>query len=154
MGIDGLVKRRRRVYSVWESDLRTALRQARSAASERREVCGVLLDVGPCLRLVQTKNVSRHEGTFSISGADLRRIDRHAVALGHEVVGIYHSHILASAVPGPADLEHAPPRSLMLILQALDRTASMYWVTQKRAQSQRFKTVRSGVEGSLEEGRP
>lgn len=76
-----------RTVAVWEADLRARLREARRRADDQIEVCGLIVDVGPCVRLCPTQNVSRRKGSFQIGARSGRSIDRAAATISADVVG-------------------------------------------------------------------
>lgn len=134
--------RRRNLYAIWEPDLRTRLREARRCAPELIEVCGLIVDVGPCLRLSPTRNVSRRRGSYVACSPDAGRIVRGADAIGGEVIGSYHSHPLGDPEPSRGDIDGTINRSLMLILQGFRRSARLWWIQDGRERRVQYETVR------------
>lgn len=88
------------------------------------EVCGGLLGrrdgsghslVSAALPVINTRSTERRR-RYLIRGADVLWLERCASDLGLEVVGYYHSHPDAPAVPSEVDREHAWPWYVYLIV--------------------------------------
>jgi len=92
-----------------------ALRAGR-AAKKHREICGLVVDHGAVIRLVETRNKSRRAGSFWIHGGDWKALEKAATLLGSRVIGTFHSHIVSPPVPGPGDIRGAIDGHVMLIL--------------------------------------
>jgi len=105
------------------------------------EVCGLILDNGLFLELVQTKNKSRHGGGFSFYFSEVRAIRKLAGLCAHEIVGTFHSHPAGLPEPGPGDLRNAVDDSLMLIFDVLGRSARLWHVKDQRARHARFSLI-------------
>lgn len=116
--------------------LRKAQRSARR--SPGREICGLIVDTGHHLALVELHNVSRRAGGFVFSGPDVRRIVAAARVLGQEVVGTFHSHPVGLATPGQSDIENAVDDSLMFILDCLGRESRLWKIKRGKARNVRF----------------
>jgi proteasome lid subunit RPN8/RPN11 len=98
------------------------------------EACGGLLgrEVGEgelgiltALPLPNTQATERR-CRYLIEAADVLSLERHAGALELDVVGFYHSHPDAPAVPSDIDREHAWPRYVYLIV-GVSRHACASW---------------------------
>lgn len=92
-------------------ELRTNLfERARSAAP--REACGLLLgrrtpDGIELESLAELPNRARTADAFELEPLDVLAAERAALASGREVVGAWHSHVDAPAVPSVRDLAGA-----------------------------------------------
>ncbi|NTV45130.1 MAG: M67 family metallopeptidase [Chlorobiales bacterium] len=88
-------------------------------------------EVAPCQNVLSW---NRQEG-FEISTYEYRDIENEARNLGYQIIGAYHSHTNADAVPSNHDLEHAPQNHSVLIVsvrhQSILQTRS--WVRGGRA---------------------
>ncbi|HEY5741519.1 MAG TPA: Mov34/MPN/PAD-1 family protein [Terrimicrobiaceae bacterium] len=109
--------------------LREACRAHRAVPGT--EICGLIVDTGFYLSLVETRNISRRVGAFVLSVSDTRRIVAAVRTLKQEVVGTFHSHPLALAIPGRSDIANAVDDSLMLIFDCIARCGRL-WRNQER----------------------
>ena len=91
-----------------------------------REVCGLLLDNGSFLELIQVRNKTKRAGGFSFYVAEIRAICKKASLHGCEIVGTFHSHPVGLPEPGPADLFHAEDDELMLLFDVIGRAARLW----------------------------
>lgn len=98
------------------------------------EACGGLLgrEAGESgLRILAALPVMNAQATergrrYLIEAADVLSLERHASALGLEVIGFYHSHPDAPARPSDTDREHAWPSYVYLIVSASRRTCASW----------------------------
>lgn len=105
------------------SELRDEL-LARARESAPREACGLLLgrrtpEAFEIEALAELRNVALTATAFELEPSDVLEIERAALASGREVVGAWHSHVLAAAEPSARDLAH-PPYALALIVSLRD----------------------------------
>ncbi|MGH7544188.1 MAG: M67 family metallopeptidase [Gemmatimonadota bacterium] len=99
--------------------------RAHAEAGYPDEVCGFLLgsmeasarsfDVRE-IRPAMNRRASRASRRYRIDPAEYRAAEREAEEKGLELVGIYHSHPDAPAVPSRYDREHAWPNSAYVIV--------------------------------------
>jgi proteasome lid subunit RPN8/RPN11 len=91
-------------------------RHAESAPGE--ECCGLMLGtfgengtkvVADLLPIDNAREADARHNRFLIGPLDMVRGERHARRAGLDIVGIYHSHPNAPAVPSQFDLDHAWP---------------------------------------------
>lgn len=117
------------------------LREARRAhrAVPGAEICGLIVDTGFHLSLVQARNASRRSGSFVFARPDVRRIVAAVEVLGQEVVGTFHSHPVASARPGQSDIANAVDNSLMLIFDCAGCSARLWRIRSGRAREVGFR---------------
>lgn len=92
------------------SELRDEL-LARAKESAPREACGLLLgrrtpQAIEIEALAELRNVSPTATAFELAPVDVLAIERAALASGREVVGAWHSHVFAAALPSERDLAH------------------------------------------------
>ncbi len=125
-----------------KSEFSRFLREARRAHQEcpGTEICGLIVDAGSHLSLVQTRNVSRRPGIFLFSRPDVRRVVADAKISGQEVVGTFHSHPAAPAIPGVSDISNAVDDSLMLIFDCTARRGRLWSIKSGRARELDFTT--------------
>jgi proteasome lid subunit RPN8/RPN11 len=106
---------------------------AKRAARRSREVCGLLVDHGTHVRMVQTRNKSRRPGSFWIHGGDWRKIENAAVVLGSRLIGTFHSHIVSPPVPGKGDIRGAINGQTMVIFDGLTGDLRAWRIRRNRA---------------------
>ena len=81
------------------------------------ECCGLMLGtfvegvktVADLLPIENAREDAARHNRFLIGPMEMLRGERHARSLGLDIVGIYHSHPNAPAVPSQFDLDHAWP---------------------------------------------
>lgn len=93
-----------------------------------REVCGLLVDNGRFLELVQVRNKCRTGGGFAFYVGEVRAIKKMVAARGHEIVGTFHSHPIGVATPGRSDIHHAVDDSVMLICDVTGREWALWHI--------------------------
>ena len=99
-------------------NVRAIAARARRLAKNLGEVCGLLVDHGGLVTLVETRNKSTRPLSFWIHPADWKAIERAAVRLGSRVVGTFHSHMASDPAPGAGDIRGAVHGHAMVILDA------------------------------------
>jgi proteasome lid subunit RPN8/RPN11 len=99
------------------SELEQTLRQ-HAERSAPNECVGALLGHGEVVvEVLELTNESPTPRTaFELSAREYLRAERHAEARGLEVLGFYHSHVDAPAVPSSRDLEHAASFARLIIV--------------------------------------
>jgi proteasome lid subunit RPN8/RPN11 len=108
-----------------------------AAADGGKEICGLLVDNGYFIELIQTKNKRKRGGGFAFYSQEVRSIEVAAEKLGRRIIGTFHSHPLSTAIPGESDLANAVDDSLMLIIEVEDKKAGLWHIkdqTNKEAQ--------------------
>jgi proteasome lid subunit RPN8/RPN11 len=92
------------------------------------ECCGLLIGtfgdegertVTDLLPISNARESAARHNRFLIEPLDMLRGERHARALGRDVVGIYHSHPNSPAVPSQFDLDHAWPVYSYIIVSVM-----------------------------------
>lgn len=117
------------ILRVRPTDLQAIRRHGEAAFPH--ECCGLLLGTyNPNQKVVHEiqpleneREDSRHN-RFLITPETILRSDRTARARGLDVVGFYHSHPNAPAVPSEFDREHAWPTYSYIIVSISDGTAA------------------------------
>ena len=100
------------------SNAHLAAISSHAEADPAEECCGLLLgtfadDGGKIVRellpIDNAREADARRNRFLIGPAEMLQGERHARSLGLDIVGIYHSHPTAPAVPSQFDLDHAWP---------------------------------------------
>ncbi len=113
----------------------------RVAINSEREICGLLIDNGIFIDLVEVVNISKTPGSFQLSSRDASVKIRGAAALGYQVVGTFHSHPYWLAIPGESDIKGAENNSLMLILDCLGKRARLWRIKNRKKVELRFSLL-------------
>jgi len=123
-----------------------SLHAAIRAHAERiypEECCGALIGPtrGSITHTLELDNTSTDAKLrrFLVGPDAYRRAEKHAAALGRDLLGFYHSHPDHPAVPSAFDLEHAWPNLSYLIVSVRDGQAA-------EARSWRLRADRSGYD--------
>ena len=122
-----------------EKNVRAISFRARRLARELREVCGLLVDHGGLVILVETRNKSGRAGSFWIHPADWKAIDGAAALLGSRVVGTFHSHLASDPIPGNGDIRGAVDGHAMVILDATTGELRAWRIRKSRAYRLRYR---------------
>ncbi len=111
------------MIAVSDAHLAAIARHAESDPAE--ECCGLLIGtfsadgqkvVHALLPIDNAREADARHNRFLIGPEEMLRGERHARSLGLDVVGIYHSHPNAPAVPSQFDLDHAWPAYSYIIV--------------------------------------
>jgi desampylase len=94
-----------------------------AAAAAPAECCGALIGVahGTSVQIrcqIPVENGSAAPDEYHIGAETVLRLERQAECAGVQVVGFYHSHPAAGAVPSAMDLDLACPGYIHLIVDA------------------------------------
>jgi proteasome lid subunit RPN8/RPN11 len=109
---------RRRAYAAQQDDL--------------REVCGVVaVDRRDRILLVFVPNESDRPANFHISGERIDRIRRELNAAHKKCVGLFHSHPIGDARPGPGDVRCLTVNDVTLIYDVCGRDARAWRVAHR-----------------------
>ncbi len=107
------------------------------------EVCGLLVDKGDFLELVQVRNKCKAGGGFAFYVGEVRAVQKRVAASGREIVGTFHSHPVGVAAPGRSDIRHAVDDSLMLICDVTGREWALWHIEQEKARAVEFSVLES-----------
>jgi proteasome lid subunit RPN8/RPN11 len=116
-----------------DKNVRAITSRARRLAKNLREVCGLLVDHGGLVTLVETRNKSARPGSFWIHPTDWKKVERAAALLGSRVVGTFHSHLASDPVPGSGDIRGAVQGHAMVILDATSGELRAWRIRKSRA---------------------
>jgi len=86
------------------------------------EACGLLggdLESGEAVTCYPTRNLAASAKLYTVDPAEHLRADRDAEALGHSIIGVFHSHTHTEAYPSPTDVAQAPDPGWHYILVSL-----------------------------------
>jgi len=126
----------------------------REANASLREICGIIVDNGVFLSLVETRNIRKRPLGFIIHGGDWNRIGRAAGALGWEFAGTFHSHVVSAPVPSRGDLAGAIEGHLMLILDASEHTFALWRIRRGKAFRLACRLYPAGAARTVREAPP
>ena len=128
--------------TIIKKDLNRTIRNARKAArNDGHEICGLLIDNGHYLEILETKNTSKRGGHFEFDGKQIRQIMKSVKDLNHEIVGTFHSHPAYYAKPGDGDIKWAVDDSLMLIVDCIGNETKLWRIKNKKAREVKFRTI-------------
>jgi proteasome lid subunit RPN8/RPN11 len=125
-----------------KKDLNRIIRTARNTArNDHHEICGLLIDNGHFLEILETRNTSKRGGHFEFDGKQIRKIMKSVKDVNHEIVGTFHSHPLYYPKPGVNDIKWAVDDSLMLIIDCIDQEATLWHIKDKKARAVKYKVI-------------
>ena len=109
-------------------------RASRAQQKDQSEVCGVMTaDRHSRIELHFINNASDKAGSFSMSIADMMDT-RKKVKKNRNIIGIFHSHVVSEATPGPRDIQNARLSYLQLIYDVCGRNARLWRIKKVNAQ--------------------
>lgn len=86
---------------------------------DAREATGVVSEVFPAA------NADASARTYTVDGRDYLRASRAADELGHEIVGVWHSHTHTDPYPSPTDVRQAVDPMWIYVIVSLRDEAPM-----------------------------
>ena len=125
----------RRQFVLPFNERRRLHRRAHAAQQlDHLEVCGVLVaDHANRLKLEFLQNRSRQPYKFLVSLDHVSAVRRSAKRNGHRFLGLFHSHPLGDAVPGPRDRRTTRPGWLHLIYDVCGREVRLWRIIKPRS---------------------
>lgn len=101
-----------------------------SVAAEKggNEICGLLVNNGYFIEVIETKNKIKRGGGFAFYAREIHYIESAVTILGHEILGTFHSHPMYIAQPSESDIANAVDDSLMLIIDVLDKNVGLWYI--------------------------
>ena len=130
------------VYRLKRKQLHKLINDSVSASRDNgKEVCGLIVDTGYFLELIQVKNKIKRGGSFAFYVDEVNKIESAASILSYKIVGTFHSHPYYFAKPGESDLAAAEDGELMLVIDSLDKEAVMWKVKNKSANKVKFELI-------------
>lgn len=125
-----------------KQQLSSILRLSKIAAKNGgREVCGLLLDNGHFVEIVQLTNRVKEGGGFAFLKREIRLIEKFEAISYHKIVGTFHSHPYYLAKPGENDIENAVDGSVMMIIDVIGKQIGVWRILQKQAQAMDYKIL-------------
>jgi desampylase len=131
----------RRIFTLPFNERRRLHERAyRAQQRDHSEVCGVVAaDGNRVITLHFLINRSDRSGHFEIDRGDLRRLNRELRQSGQRFIGIFHSHVVGIAEPGPGDLSGASLSHLQLIYDVSGRKACLWGVVKRGCKLSAFE---------------
>ncbi len=130
------------LYRLKRKQLHKLINDSVSASRDNaKEVCGLIVDTGYFLELIQVKNKIKRAGSFAFYVDEVNKIESAASILSYKIVGTFHSHPYYLAKPGESDLAAAEDGELMLVIDCLDKEAMMWKVKGKSAKKVKFELI-------------
>ncbi len=129
-------------YRLLKKQVKKKITHAKQAAKNHgAEICGLLVDNGYFLELIQVKNISKRGGSFRFCPKEVECIEKSVKQMDHAIVGTFHSHPYAIAKPGDSDIAGAFDDEIMLIIDVLDADIGLWSIKAKKAKKLRFKFI-------------
>lgn len=101
-------------------------RAFRAQQRDQSEVCGVMsVDRYSRIELHFLKNNSGKAGSFRIFSFDVMAI-KQTLKPHNQFIGLFHSHVVSEAIPGPRDIRNARPSYLQLIYDVCGHEARLW----------------------------
>lgn len=107
-------------------------RAYRAQQRDHSEVCGVFaMDGGGRVSVVFLKNHSDQPGHFELEPREIFDARKRLRAGGRQPVGLFHSHPISAAIPGPGDIKNSSINDVHLIVDVCGITARMWRVVRR-----------------------
>ena len=111
-------------------------RALRAQAKDQLEVCGVMsADARGRIRLQFLANNSPKSLHFVLRERDIRAARKDAHLSGYDVIGLFHSHPVSSAIPTRTDLRSFRANTVNLIYDVCGREPRLWRVAKKRGRT-------------------
>ncbi len=106
----------------------------RAQQKDQREVCGVISsDQNSIITLHFLKNYSKKAGNYRISATDVAAVRRGLKQ--KNIIGLFHSHVVSEAIPGPRDIQNACTAYLQLIYDVCGRVVRLWKIKRIRGRT-------------------
>ena len=112
-----------------------------SAGQNGREICGLLVDNGYFIELIQVNNKIKEGGGFAFYVNEIRFLQKAVNKIDHEIIGTFHSHPEYIAEPSDGDIQNALDDSLMLIIDVMDKEVELWHIKDHRKKKKQFELI-------------
>ncbi len=129
-------------YRIKKKQLQNILKDAISTSKDDgKEICGLIINTGYFLELIQTKNKIKRGGSFAFYVNEINKIKKAALVLNYEIVGTFHSHPYYFAKPGKSDLVNAENDDLMLIIDCIDKEIMLWKIKNGKTNKVKYELL-------------
>lgn len=129
-------------YKIKNDQLKALIKNAVIASKDGgKEICGLIVDTGYFLELIQVRNKIKTGGSFRFYVPEIRNIEKAVSVMNFEIVGTFHSHPLSIAKPGNSDLTDVSENELMLIIDCIDKHAVLWKIINGEVKKATFKVI-------------
>ena len=127
---------------ILKKQLLKMINEAVSSASQNgQEICGLLVDNGYFIELIQVNNKIKSGGGFAFYANEIRFLQKAADKTNHEIIGTFHSHPTYIAEPSDGDILSALDDSFMLIIDAMDKEVGLWYIKDQRKKKKQFELI-------------
>jgi proteasome lid subunit RPN8/RPN11 len=120
-------------YKIVNTQLNKIMKDARTQAKNGgQEICGLLVDNGYHLEMIQLKNKSKRGGNYSFYLKEADSIQKACKIIKHTIVGTFHSHPFYEARPGDSDKVGAFNNEIMLIIDVTKNETRLWKIEKKK----------------------
>lgn len=106
------------------------------AKNDGKEICGLLVDNGYYVDLIQVKNKIERGSSFAFYVNEIRAIQKAVSTLNYEIIGTFHSHPVGLAEPGKSDIENTHNDSYMIIFGVMEKEIELWYIDKN------YKTIK------------
>jgi len=92
------------------------------------EICGLLVDNGYFIELIEVTNKSKRWGSFSFYVNEIRLIQKAVRFMKHEIIGTFHSHPFGTSSPSKSDILNTHDDSFMLIIDVTRKELGFWYI--------------------------
>lgn len=92
------------------------------------EICGFLIYNGYFIELVRVRNKSKKWGSYAFYENEIRLLEKAADAMGHEIVGTFHSHPYGDSSPSKSDILNTNDSSYMIIIDVTRKEFGLWYI--------------------------
>lgn len=112
-----------------------------SANQNGQEICGLLVDNGYFIELIQVRNKIKEGGGFAFYVNEIRFLEGAAKKMDHEIIGTFHSHPTYIAEPSDGDILNAINDSLMLLIDVMDKEVGLWHIKDQKKKKKLFELI-------------
>lgn len=105
--------------------------EAATDAAEKKdgaEICGLLIDNGYFIDLIQVKNKSKRIGSFAFYENEIKLLEKAVHFMKHEIIGTFHSHPFSTNIPSKSDILNTYDDSFMLIIDVIRQDLGFWYI--------------------------
>lgn len=132
----------KREYKILKVELAKIISHSVIVSKNRgMEICGLLIDNGYFVELLEVKNKTKRGGGFSFLYEEIKTIQKISKMFKHEIIGTFHSHPSYIAEPSESDVKGALNDSLMIVIDVMGRNALLWHIKDRKKVKLKLKLI-------------
>lgn len=128
-------------FKLLNTQVTVVIESAIIAAESDAEICGLLVDNGYFIELIQVKNKSKKIGSFSFYMNEINFIEKAVRYMKHEIIGTFHSHPFSTYYPSKSDILNTYDDSFMLIIDVTRKSLGFWYIKDNGSKKVKFDII-------------